>query len=232
MERTEFSSLMRLLTNSDMCHAFSQMYSPNSHPTLSQCSLCNWKCAGKWETLHTVGRTLVCWTVNVWVCVLMHADTVCVVWINVSTPFIGLHTFWLMCFTTQYNRTLQVSFKLILHPKWSYFGETMVGACRGSEGPITSGGDVQVAPVDIWIILELILTNVIQADHSFCSLYLSNLQRVSVWYWKDRIWVEYHFKTERFDSSTFHGCCYFSVQLSKPYIKEWLQFISTWVLFL
>lgn len=92
------------------------------------------------ETLHTVGRTLVCWTVNVWVCVLMHADTVCVVWINVSTPFIGLDSLQSMCFTTQHNITLQVSLKPILHPKWPYFGETMSGrSIRFSERRRTSG---------------------------------------------------------------------------------------------
>lgn len=40
--------------------------------------------------------------------------------------------------------------------------------------------------------------------------------------------MEYQLNTETFNSSTY-GCCYFSVQLSKPCIKEKLQFIAAWV---
>lgn len=132
----------------------------------------------------------------------MHADTVCVVWINVSTPFIGLDSCWLMCFTTQHNITLQVlnwcstQNGHILVKLW------VVGAYWVSEGE----QDVQVAPVDIWIIWELIVTNVIQADHSCWSSYWSNLRWVSVWYWTDRIWVEYHFKVGMVAVTSVSSC--------------------------
>lgn len=46
---------------------------------------------------HRIGTTLVCWVVNALVCVLMHADTVCVLLVNINTSFIGHDSVCLMC---------------------------------------------------------------------------------------------------------------------------------------